>query len=137
MLLGRSNWFNEDWARAQKAKDEHADANPRSFVGKEFTKTLALACPWCSNVFFVWQACGSETAPYDDPTPIRTQGKGQRYTCGHPICWDKEQVYQMKQTEDYRMACEKYWNNKTSKPEPTLKPKAKLVRLGGKDESAR
>lgn len=120
-----------DWAKEQQDRDVHADAEPRAYRGHEFTKTLALACPWCSAVFFVWQAVGHETAPYDDPSPIREPGMGQRYTCGNPICWDKEQVFQMKQSENYKQTCSSYWNSKECKPTTSLKPKAKLTGFVG------
>jgi len=132
MRLGHNSYIPHrlDWAEEQKARSREADANPRTYRGREFTRTLALACPWCSNVFFVWQAVGCETQPYDDPGTIQPTGKGQRYTCGHPICWDREQVYQMKQTEDYKNTCENYWKSKEPQVS-TTKPKAKLTKLGG------
>jgi hypothetical protein len=132
MRLGSNHYTPHSlaWAAEQKARDEHADANPRMYHGKEFTKTLALACPWCHNPFFVWQACGEETAPFDDPTAIQEAGMGQRYTCGHPVCWNREQEFQMKQSAKYKEACETFWASKEPKA-PTIKPKAKLTKLGG------
>lgn len=131
MRIGSKTYtpFNLAWAAEQKARYEHADAEPRMHHGKEFTKTLALACPWCSSVFFTWQAVGAETEPYVDPTTFR-DGMGQRHTCGHPICHEKEQVYQMKQTKDYKKSCDEYYASKEKKPEVSFKPKAKLTKLG-------
>ena len=131
MRIGSTHYkpANMEWIAQQKARDEHADANPREYRGREFTKTLALACPWCSNVFFVWQAVGCETEPYNDPGTIQPTGKGQRYTCGNPLCWDREQVYQMQSTEDYQRTRDNFYASREKPKEPAFKPKAKLTKL--------
>jgi len=126
MQLGKTYTpFNLEWAINRQSVDNLPDPSPRVHHGKEFTKTLPMRCPWCQVVFYVWQAVGHETKPFEDPTPFTVPGMGQRYTCGHPICWGKEQESQMKQSLNYKKSVECF-----CKPEgkPSLQPT--LAKLG-------
>lgn len=123
--------FNLEAAATARERDAHPDLTPKMWRGIEFTKTLPLRCPWCRNVFYIWQAVGGETEPYNDPTAIQTPGKGQRYTCGHPICWEREQNWQVKQSEDFKKTQEAYYSakeitGKTFQPQRNLTPLAKI-----------
>jgi hypothetical protein len=132
MLLGNKHTpFNLGWVIHQIARDAHIGTETRIINGRVWEKTLAQACPWCQNVFFIWQPLDSPRPPYDDPKSISPPGMGQRETCGHPICWDKEQTYQMKQTENYQNTAKTYWNSKENKAESSFTPKPKLVPLTG------
>jgi hypothetical protein len=72
------------------------NTNPRREAGKVWTRTLAIRCHWCQDIFYGYQADGEEQQPYQTaqlPGPVRIQGYkdawmpgGQRPQCSGPLC---------------------------------------------------
>ena len=64
-------------------------------------RILPKRCPWCQDSFYTYQAFGSSHEPHtvDQDPP---HGMGMRETCGHPLCWDAEDMRQWRRRVAFR-----------------------------------
>jgi hypothetical protein len=95
-----------------QAQQDHFDSLTASFAeprldirvqvgAKVLTRSLPKICPWCKNTFFGYQVEGEERQPYQQDPDVQLgrhgspkTASGTRETCGHPLCWDHEDLYQ-------------------------------------------
>ena len=128
---------SDDWAYEQQ--DRHANPDPVRVKGLDgktfFFKDRPLRCSWCQSVFYVYQPEDRPMPPYHNPDPVLINGNspGQRYTCGHPRCWDVEQRHQLERGTDYQRAKNGYSTTSTPTSTPAPKtPRKVLQKFGGK-----
>ena len=80
-----------------------------------WSRTLAIRCPWCDDVFYGYQAEGEERQPFQVETerpliPIvgykdLRQPDGLRQTCGHDLCLKAEETHYLSRHQGYQRAC--------------------------------
>jgi hypothetical protein len=107
----------------------------RGLDGRIFTKTRPMACPWCGDTFYTFQAEDAPMPPYENPEPHmrgepgKEQSTGMRHVCDRPKCWDIEQRHQMMRSPVYQKACDAAYNVQVI-PEPIKTTKSsRLKRL--------
>jgi len=94
----------------------------RGLDGRMFAKTRPMNCPWCGDLFYVYQADDNPQEPYVNPEPHLTgpqckeEAHGMRHVCDKPACWDQEQLHQVGRSPLYTRACEEKFNSHAVEP---------------------
>jgi transposase InsO family protein len=108
----------------------------RGLDGRMFAKTRPMNCPWCGDLFYVFQADDAPQPPYENPEPpmVGEPGKevikGMRHVCDKPACWDREQAHQMRRTPCYRLAAGEYFSPGPQIDQPKVVPLKGLKMVG-------
>ena len=94
----------------------------RGLDGRMFARTRPMNCPWCGDLFYVFQAEDNPQPPYENPEPHMTGPQGReeshsmRHVCDNPACWDREQAHQSRRSPLYAKACETQFNTHAVEP---------------------